>query len=98
MIRPLVLNIKIIVPKLLFKKASRKADNSSKLIRIAQLQSISNKSLDLKITTQLKENNTRLPNNLKTGIENLSEISLDEVKVHWNLDKPAKLNGCKSFK
>ena len=69
MIRPLVLNIKIIVPKLLFKKASRKADNSSKLIRIAQLQSISNKSLDLKITTQLKENNTRLPNNLKTGIK-----------------------------
>jgi len=40
---------------------------------------------------QRKENNTGLPDNLKTGMENLSGISLDDVKVHRNSDKPAQL-------
>lgn len=33
-----------------------------------------------------------LPNNLKNGIEALSGISMDGVKVHMNADKPAQLN------
>lgn len=41
---------------------------------------------------QRKENNTGLPDNLKSGIENLSGHSMDDVKVHYNSDKPAKLN------
>lgn len=40
---------------------------------------------------QKKENNTGLPDNLKTGVENLSGISLDNVKVHYNSDKPAQI-------
>jgi hypothetical protein len=40
---------------------------------------------------QKKENNTGLPDNLKAGMENLSGISLDDVKVHRNSDKPAQL-------
>ncbi|TCD21057.1 DUF4157 domain-containing protein [Pedobacter psychrodurus] len=32
-----------------------------------------------------------LPDNLKNGIEALSGISLDDVKVHFNSDKPAQL-------
>ncbi|GGG40809.1 hypothetical protein GCM10011344_47060 [Dokdonia pacifica] len=40
---------------------------------------------------QKKENNTGLPDNLKTGIENLSGIAMDDVKVHRNSDKPAQL-------
>ncbi len=36
-------------------------------------------------------NRTGLPDNLKSGIENLSGISLDDVKVHRNSDKPAQL-------
>ena len=40
---------------------------------------------------QKKENNTGLPDILKSGIEKLSGISLDEVKVHRNSDKPAQL-------
>jgi hypothetical protein len=40
---------------------------------------------------QRKENKTGLPDNLKTGMENLSGISLDDVKVHRNSDKPAQL-------
>lgn len=39
----------------------------------------------------IKENNTGLPDNLKTGMENLSGMSLDHVKVHRNSDKPAQL-------
>ncbi len=40
---------------------------------------------------QLKVNRTGLPDNLKTGAESLSGFSLDDVKVHYNSDKPAQL-------
>jgi hypothetical protein len=36
-------------------------------------------------------NNTGLPNQLKAGIESLSGMSMDHVKVHYNSDKPAQL-------
>ena len=42
-------------------------------------------------TIQKKENNTGLPDNLKSGIENLSGYSLDDIQVHYNSDKPAGL-------
>ncbi len=38
-----------------------------------------------------QQNKTGLPDNLKAGIENLSGISMDDVKVHYNSDKPAQL-------
>jgi hypothetical protein len=38
-----------------------------------------------------EENKTGLPDNLKTGIENLSGLALDEVKVHYNSSKPTQL-------
>ena len=37
-------------------------------------------------------NNTGLPDNLKSGIESLSGRSMDDVKVHYNSEKPAQLN------
>ncbi|MGH1438094.1 MAG: eCIS core domain-containing protein [Lewinella sp.] len=40
---------------------------------------------------QKKENNTGLPDNLKTGVENLSGIAMDDVKVHYNSGKPAQM-------
>lgn len=40
----------------------------------------------------LKPNNTGLPSQLKAGIESLSGMSMDHVKVHYNSDKPAQLN------
>ncbi len=43
-------------------------------------------------TTQLKPNKTGLPDTLKSGIENLSGYSMDDVKVHYNSPKPAQLN------
>jgi hypothetical protein len=39
-----------------------------------------------------KANHTGMPDNLKSGIENLSGYSMDDVKVHYNSDKPAQLN------
>jgi hypothetical protein len=40
----------------------------------------------------VKPNNTGLPNQLKAGIESLSGMSMDHVKVNYNSDKPAQLN------
>ncbi|MGQ3013550.1 MAG: eCIS core domain-containing protein [Flavobacteriales bacterium] len=40
---------------------------------------------------QRRANNTGLPDNLKTGIENLSGYALDDVKVHYNSAQPAQL-------
>ncbi len=40
---------------------------------------------------QKKPNNTGLPDNLKSGVENLSGISMDDVKVHYNSSKPSQL-------
>lgn len=39
-----------------------------------------------------KPNNTGLPDNLKSGIESLSGMSMDSVKVHYNSSQPAQLN------
>ncbi|MFJ3047906.1 DUF4157 domain-containing protein [Herbaspirillum chlorophenolicum] len=39
-----------------------------------------------------KTNNTGLPNQLKAGVESLSGMSLDHVKVHYNSSRPAQLN------
>ena len=38
-----------------------------------------------------QENNTGMPDNLKTSIENLSGMSMDDVKVHYNSAKPAEV-------
>lgn len=43
------------------------------------------------VQREKKPNNTGLPDNLKSGIENLSGFSMDDVKVHYNSDKPAQL-------
>jgi len=48
-------------------------------------------SIEQQQPIQKKENNTGLPDNLKTEMENLSGYSMDDVKVHYNSDKPAQL-------
>lgn len=40
---------------------------------------------------QKKVNKTGMPDNLKNGLENLSGMSMDHVKVHYNSPEPAKL-------
>ena len=39
-----------------------------------------------------KPNNTGLPDNLKSGIEHLSGMSMGNVKVHYNSSQPARFN------
>ena len=43
-------------------------------------------------TKKPQDNNTGLPDELKAGIEKLSGLSMDNVKVHYNSSKPAELN------
>ena len=46
-------------------------------------------TLQRAIQREAKPNNTGLPDNLKSGIENLSGYSMDDVRVHYNSNKPA---------
>jgi hypothetical protein len=39
--------------------------------------------------TKQRQNNTGLPDKLKSGMENLSSMSLDHVNVHYQSSKPA---------
>ena len=69
------------------------ANESSQVNKTAQLQAIANQFTSQQIQPiQKKKNNTGLPDSLKSGIENLSGHSMDDVKVHFNSDKPAQLN------
>ena len=43
------------------------------------------------LTSNFSLNRTGLPDNLKTGIENLSGYNMDDVRVHYNSNKPAQL-------
>ena len=68
------------------------ANNSPQAKQAAQLQTmVDNNSVQKEQPIQKKENNTGLPDNLKAGMENLSGMSLDDVKVHRKSDNPAQL-------
>lgn len=68
------------------------ANNSPQAKQATQLQAmLDNYSAQQQQSIQKKENNTGLPDNLKSGIENLSGYSMDDVNVHYNSDKPAQL-------
>ena len=74
------------------RKLQEMAINSPQAKQVAQLQAMANNhSAQQQQPVQKKENNTGLPDNLKTGMENLSGMSLDDVKVHRSSDKPAQL-------
>ena len=69
------------------------ADNSPYSQRFAQLKSLANKNTTPKQpVSQLSKDSHSLPDNVKHGVESLSGISMDDVKVHYNSAKPAQLN------
>lgn len=75
------------------RKLQAMANNSPKAKQTAQLQTMAdNYSAKQQQPVQKKGNNTGLPDNLKSGIEKLSGHSMDDVKVHYNSNKPAQLN------
>src|SRR6516164_4520701 len=53
-------------------------------------QTIGNRAV-AQMLSQAAENPTGLPDQLKAGIESLSGISLDNVRVHRNSPKPAEV-------
>lgn len=74
-------------------KAAQKMVNSSLQVQqTTQLQAMANNhAVYQKQPEEKKANNTGLPDALKTGMESLSGIALDDVKVHRNSDKPSKI-------
>ena len=69
------------------------ADNSPYSQRFTQLKSLANKNTTPKQpVSQLSKDSHSLPDNVKYGVESLSGISMDDVKVHYNSAKPAQLN------
>lgn len=63
----------------------RKAANAP---GVAQLTDIADKAAGF---VQHKPNRTGMPDSLKNGTENLSGLSMDDVRVHYNSPKPAQL-------
>ena len=69
------------------------ADNSPFSQRFDQLKSLANKTTPShQPVSQLSKDIHSLPDNVKQGVESLSGISMDDVKVHYNSAKPAQLN------
>jgi len=69
------------------RKLQEMANKSPQIKQAAQLQTMANNRSTQEQSIQKKENNTGLPD-----IESLSEIDISDVKVHYNSNKPAKLN------
>jgi len=70
-----------------------KSSNHTGTSRIAQLQRMSDERnvSDQSAFIQKNENKTGIPDGLKSGMESVSGISLNDVTVHRNSNKPAQL-------
>ena len=68
------------------------ADNSPYSQRFAHFTSMANNRIQKQPVSQLYKDSHSLPDNVKHGVESLSGISMDDVKVHYNSAKPAQLN------
>jgi hypothetical protein len=66
-------------------------DASSRMAAQRQASELANGSARM-AGLQERANNTGLPDRLKAGIESLSGMSMDHVKVHYNSAEPAQLN------
>ncbi|GDX47121.1 hypothetical protein LBMAG24_24490 [Bacteroidota bacterium] len=67
-------------------------NNSPYNQRYAHLTSLANNNIQNQPVSQLSKDIHSLPDNVKLGVESLSCISVDDVKVHYNSAKPAQLN------
>lgn len=68
-------------------------DSSSRVMQQrSRLQDIGAASPDSPALAATRPDRGGLPDNLRAGIENLSGISMDNVRVHYNSSHPAQLN------
>lgn len=80
------------------RKLVQMANNSERVAQLHALTAATKNKTNTENSTQLQSlshkkraNNTGLPDNLKNGIETLSGIAMDDVKVYRNSSKPAQL-------
>jgi hypothetical protein len=66
-------------------------DEPESVQRVAKEKEVQTKSAVAQKKDAQTPNNTGLPDTLKSGIENLSGLAMDDVKVHYNSAKPAQL-------
>jgi hypothetical protein len=71
-----------------------KARTAQRVTKIKEKKPLQRRAANGSATVQshAQSNRTGLPDHLKSGIESLSGISLDNVQVHYNSAKPAQLN------
>lgn len=67
------------------------SDQTEQSKQIKQFQAHGEANSPTQQSIQKLKNTTGLPDNLKAGVENMSGYSLDDVKVHYNSDKPVQL-------
>lgn len=60
-----------------------------KFVQPIQREEDDDEALQGKFEQPVQKNETGMPDNLKAGIEDLSGFSMDDVRVHYNSDKPA---------
>lgn len=71
---------------------SEQAQSRQEVVPEAAINEANLPSPDGNMNALTSENSNGLPLQLKAGIESLSGISMDQVQVHYNSDKPAQLN------
>ncbi|WP_433693186.1 eCIS core domain-containing protein [Herbaspirillum seropedicae] len=69
------------------RKLQSLADLSPQSQQVGQLKAMMDNG-----PVQKKENKTGLPDGLKSGVESLSGMSMDHVRVHYNSPQPEQLN------
>jgi len=73
-------------------KLQEMVNTSPQVAQLRVFQEMADSSFQYFKPIQRKANTTGLPDNLKMGIEDLSGYTMDDVKVHYNSEKPAQLN------
>ncbi|MDR0917923.1 MAG: DUF4157 domain-containing protein [Oscillospiraceae bacterium] len=87
-------------------KKENKSENTSKIVHSSQQKSIdavqrkvNQKQINSSINSFSENNNansseivTGIPGNMKSNLEKMSSMNFDNVKVHYNSDKPAQLS------
>ena len=73
------------------RKLAEMMNNSPRVLQQRALSKVIHNSAPMVAQRKEKTNHTGLPDQLKSGIEALSGMSMDHVKVHYNSPRPAQL-------